>query len=65
MLLSGVPAGKVVKVTNKQNNKYVFAKVLAAMPAIKNETLVARLSSAAYSVITENSDAASIEVVIE
>lgn len=65
ILLSQVAPGTVVKVQNQQNGRYIFARVLAAMPAIKNELAFARLSSAGYAVLTAGSEAPYCDVIIE
>jgi LysM domain len=49
-LMNNVTAGTIVKVTNLDNNRSVYAKVLGELPAGKeNEGLVIRISNAAAS----------------
>lgn len=47
VLMNGVDAGRIIKLHNLQTNQYVFAKVLAPLPAIKkNNHISLRMSNA-------------------
>lgn len=48
ILVNGIATGKVVKVINVQNGLYIYARVVSALPDLKNEkNLIARINNAA------------------
>ncbi|MEQ1553581.1 MAG: LysM peptidoglycan-binding domain-containing protein [Ferruginibacter sp.] len=55
-LHNNASSGTIVKITNKANGKYVYAKVLDLMPDLKqNNTLKVRISNAAANILEADS----------
>ncbi len=47
VLVNGIQTGRLVKITNTQNGKYIVAKVAGALPSLKTDKhLLARISNA-------------------
>lgn len=54
-LHNSAPRGTIIKVTNPLNGKYIYAKVLDAIPQLKqNAGLIIKLSDAAMAALTTN-----------
>ena len=62
-LYNTAPAGTIIKITNQNNQKFIYAKVLDVIPDLKqNEGILIRLSNAAQSELGAATD--SFEVIL-
>ncbi|TAF67882.1 MAG: LysM peptidoglycan-binding domain-containing protein [Cytophagales bacterium] len=58
-----IPAGEVIKVTNTQNGKFIYARVIAPLPDTgDNQGIIVRLSEVSFNELAPNGSKISVEI---
>lgn len=62
-LMDGINPGSIIKITNKANGKFIFAKVLGEMQELKqNHGLLVRISNASANALDANEEVFEVEI---